>query len=128
MKGQSDTIVKFLIVGKNIDFCIFNCHYQQLKDALKNPSSYVALGELKGGIDPGGADEHWKTASKALTRIKDSFGGENLKPYLFFIGAAIQKSMAEEMWLDLKNNELNNAANLTNADHMVSLCQWITNI
>jgi hypothetical protein len=119
---------KVPIVNKNIDFCLLNCHYQNSSEALKEPSSYIALGELKGGIDPAGADEHWKTASKALTRIRGAFHKKSLKPYLFFIGAAIQKAMAEEIWSDLKNDELNNAANLTNTDHVVSLCRWITNI
>jgi hypothetical protein len=33
----------------------------------------IALGELKGGIDPGGADEHWKTAQAAFNRIRQAF-------------------------------------------------------
>ena len=34
---------------------------------VENPKHYLACGELKGGIDPAGADEHWKTAGKALS-------------------------------------------------------------
>ena len=33
--------------------------------ALEKPEDYVCCGELKGGIDPAGADEHWKTAKTA---------------------------------------------------------------
>ncbi|HAJ78349.1 MAG TPA: hypothetical protein DCO75_01135, partial [Fibrobacteres bacterium] len=29
--------------------------------------------ELKGGIDPAGADEHWKTAKTAIDRIVSAF-------------------------------------------------------
>ena len=31
------------------------------------------FGELKGGIDPAGADEHWKTGNSALVRIRKAF-------------------------------------------------------
>jgi len=31
------------------------------------------MGELKGGIDPAGADEHWKTANKALDKMRKPF-------------------------------------------------------
>jgi type II restriction enzyme len=39
---------------------------------------------LKGGIDPAGADEHWKTAGSALLRIKRAFQAEGLAPATFF--------------------------------------------
>jgi hypothetical protein len=41
------------------------------------------LGELKGGIDPAGADEHWKTARTALQRIDDAFRKISKRPYTF---------------------------------------------
>jgi hypothetical protein len=40
------------------------------------------------GIDPAGADEHWKTANFALERIRKSFAKKK-KPQTFFIGASI---------------------------------------
>lgn len=56
------------IVRNNIDLCLFNRSPADLtRDVLNNPAAYIALGELKGGIDPAGADEHWKTARTALT-------------------------------------------------------------
>ena len=47
----------------NVDLSLFNCSAEDLtREVIKTPSAYIALGELKGGIDPAGADEHWKTA------------------------------------------------------------------
>lgn len=45
---------------------------------------FLALGELKGGIDPAGADEHWKTARTAIMRISDAFKREGVSPKTFF--------------------------------------------
>ena len=67
------------IVGNNIDLCLFNREPKDFsnkkiaKDILNSPNAYIALGDLKGGIDPAGADEHWKTARTALNRIQESF-------------------------------------------------------
>ena len=48
---------KVQIVGNNVDFCLLNCSPKELsRDAINNPSLYLALGELKGGIYPAGAD------------------------------------------------------------------------
>ncbi len=119
---------KVPIVGKNVDFCLLACKFEDSLECLKQPSLFVALGELKGGIDPAGADEHWKTASKALSRIRDAFKGKGLKPELFFIGAAIQDSMAKEIWSDLEKGFLRSAANLTVSAQIASICNWITSI
>ena len=50
----------------NVDLCLFNCRPEELKNASSVPASYVALGELKGGIDPAGRtntgrqrEPHW---------------------------------------------------------------------
>lgn len=115
--------LKVPIVGTNVDMCIFNKHPRNIDHS--NPSHYVALGELKGGIDPAGADEHWKTASSALTRIRVAFGKHNLTPSIFFIGAAIEKRMANEIWNQLVDNSLANAANLTVDAQVISLCRWL---
>ncbi|KYC40267.1 restriction endonuclease [Scytonema hofmannii PCC 7110] len=114
------------IVRKNIDICLFNCNPIQVNTSLlKNPNAYIALGELKGGIDPAGADEHWKTANSALERIRSSFKKHSLNPCTFFVGAAIENSMAEEIWHQLNSGKLSNAANLTYADQVASLCAWL---
>lgn len=122
------------IVGKNIDFCLFNtsnCKKSftlKNKSLLKDPNIYLAFGELKGGIDPAGADEHWKTANHALERIRKSFLEYNKTPFTFFVGAAIENSMAKELYNQLAENTLTNAANLTNWNQVISLSRWLINI
>ncbi len=132
-KGNGDRILilntTVPIVKKNIDLTIFDCHLANFnKNVYNSPFKYIALGELKGGIDPAGADEHWKTASKALTRIRDSFGKESCAPKTFFIGAAIETSMSKEIFSELNSGHLTAAANLTNDEQLAEICQWIVNI
>jgi Restriction endonuclease BsobI len=111
-------------VKNNIDMCLFNSpHGQYGAEAVKNPHQYLALGELKGGIDPAGADEHWKTARTALERIHKGFAGYT--PATFFIGAAIEKKMAGEIWAMLENTAITNAANLTNEDQVTAISRWL---
>jgi len=114
------------IVGNNVDLSLLNCSHEQVEEMVsRSPESFVALGELKGGIDPAGADEHWKTARSAFTRIRQSFSSIEKSPNTFFIGAAIEKSMADEIWIMLESNVLSNAANLTNSDQLSSIVTWI---
>lgn len=113
-------------LGNNVDLCLFNRRAEDLtKEMYKNPAAYVALGELKGGIDPAGADEHWKTARTALNRIREAFEAHRLKPHTFFIGAAIEAKMASEIWTLLQNGTLENAANLTDEDQIASITRWL---
>ena len=117
------------LVRKNIDMCLLDCPPDEINPATyKIPERFIAFGELKGGIDPAGADEHWKTAQTALTRIKDAFANANLSPDLFFIGAVIVDSMAQEIWDQFKEGTLKNAANLTNPDQIASLANWLVNL
>jgi type II restriction enzyme len=61
------------VVGNNIDMILLNRpHSEVIKNAINECEHFVALGELKRGIDPAGADEHWKTAKTALDRIKNA--------------------------------------------------------
>ena len=114
------------LVRNNIDLLLFNCSGPELtREVISTPSRYIALGELKGGIDPAGADEHWKTARTALNRIHEAFSKEKLKPHTFFIGAAIAAKMAEEIWELLARGVLANAANLTDDDQIASISQWL---
>ena len=116
---------KIPLVGNNIDICLLHCGPDEVKDTIQGTSErFIAFGELKGGIDPAGADEHWKTAQTALDRIRDSFARHN-PPGLFFIGAVIVNSMAEEIWSQLADGILKNAANLTNSDQVASLSNWL---
>jgi type II restriction enzyme len=117
------------IVKNNIDIILVNTSYtEELKNVISNCENYLALGELKGGIDPAGADEHWKTAKSAIDRIKVSFGKYECYPLLFFIGAAIENKMAREIFNNLKSSYIANAANLTKNDQIISLVDWLINI
>lgn len=130
-KGKNRTMIynrKVPFVNKNVDLCLLNCSPKELSTAFNDPSLYVALGELKGGIDPAGADEHWKTARTSLTRIQKAFSDKAFSPHTFFVGAAIENSMAEEIWHQLEDGTLGNAANLTDADQVASLCGWLCSL
>jgi hypothetical protein len=117
--------------GKNVDLCLLHTTADAYiarptrPRAVKESQHYVALGELKGGIDPAGADEHWKTASAHLARIRRSFAALGAAPALFFIGNAIEASMAGEIWGMLERGELTNAANMTDDRQAVSLVSWL---
>ena len=117
------------IVSKNIDICLLDCPPDEVnRETFRTPEKFIGFGELKGGIDPAGADEHWKTAQTALTRIRIAFARHNLSPDLFFIGAVIADSMAQEIWNQLENGTLKNVANLTNPDQVASLSNWLVGL
>ncbi|MCL5256347.1 MAG: type II restriction endonuclease [Chloroflexi bacterium] len=116
------------LVGKNIDSCLLNCPPSDAGVAANTPEAYIAFGELKGGIDPAGADEHWKTARTAFVRIRSAFSAQGVYPLTFFLGAAIATAMANEIWSQLEGGALSNAANLTNANQLASLCNWLITI
>lgn len=88
------------LVGKNVDICLFDSNIVGYdKGRIKNhPDKGLMFGELKSGIDPAGADEHWKTGNTALQRIRKSFGDANYSIQTSFVGAAIEKSMAGEIY------------------------------
>lgn len=121
--------LKVPFIKKNVDFCLFACASSEMcKQIRATAQAYIALGELKGGIDPAGADEHWKTAAKALDRIQKAFATENLKPHTFFVGAAIEASMASEIWTMLETGAMENAANLTDDEQIASLTRWLCSL
>jgi type II restriction enzyme len=131
-KGETRTLIynkTIPLVKKNIDICLLRCAPDEIKSStFRVPEKFIAFGELKGGIDPAGADEHWKTAQTALTRIRTAFATRNLSPYLFFIGAVIVDSMAQEIWSHLEEGTLKNAANLTDSDQVASLSNWLVSL
>ncbi len=94
--------------------------------SLEQRGAYVACGELKGGIDPGGADEHWKTAGTAFTRIRTVF--EPNPPHLFFVAAAIEAAMAAEIFQQLQDGRLEYAANLTKPQQVTALADWLVSL
>ena len=81
--------LKVPVVNKNVDLCLFDSDFKEFKKTSNSPhrdlSKYIALGELKGGIDPAGADEHWKTANSALERIRSTFAIHSYNPKTFFL-------------------------------------------
>jgi len=116
-------------IKKNVDLVLLAATHTDLNKSgkrrvLTDSGCYIAFGELKGGIDPAGADEHWKTAQSALNRISEKFN----QPTLFFIAAAIVPTMSMEIWSDLQSGKLANAANLTKDEHVASIASWITGL
>lgn len=115
------------IVGKNIDVIVLeDDHVNPLRGLLEEKGAYIACGEVKGGIDPAGADEHWKTANSALERVRYSFGLQ--RPALFLAGAAIVDSMAAEIISQLRDNRLTFAANLTKPEQVADLADWLVSL
>lgn len=117
-------------IGKSIDLILADCSgLDNSEKARRNPSTYLSLGELKGGIDPAGADEHWKTARSALERIREAFQEKSLEcPPLFFIGAAVEAGMAREIYNHLGRGKLKYAANLTIENQVKNLAEWLISL
>ena len=116
------------VVKKNIDVILVESDDPQLskEKLLSRKQNFLALGELKGGIDPAGADEHWKTANSALDRIRTVFN-PNIPP-LFFVGAAIEISMSNEIFKQLRTGELAYAANLNYPEQLSDLVGWLLSL
>ena len=118
------------VISKNIDICLFSCSEAEYNRGkiVSDINAHIMLGELKGGIDPAGADEHWKTANTALERIRASYSNTGHIVITSFIGAAIENSMAEEIYLQLADGTLSFAANLTKSDQVYEYCNWLLTI
>lgn len=116
------------LVGKNIDVILLkrSDKVTPAKELAEKASLYVACGELKGGIDPAGADEHWKTAQGALNRIRECFRGSC--PNLFFAAAAIEAGMAKEIFNQLRRGKLSYAANLNVNEQVEELVAWLASL
>lgn len=116
------------IVHTNVDACLFRCRAADWMNNLNQPTKYAALGELKGGVDPAGADERWKTARTAISRIRREFASHECNPATFFISGAIAKKMSTEIWSFLQQGTLSNAANLLDPDQLASICRWLVGL
>jgi len=116
------------LIRKNVDVILIQNPSQSTKDRelLLNQTNYLACGELKGGIDPAGADEHWKTAKGAFDNIQRVFPKGT--PKLFFIGAAIAEAMAHEIFQQLQSGELTYAANLNVPEQVADLAEWLLSL
>lgn len=118
------------LVKKNVDICLFDCNHEEYAEGkiVKFSPKIIMLGELKGGIDPAGADEHWKTANSALDRVRMAWTAAGLTIKTSFVAAAIESSMAEEIFTQLESGKLDNAANLTKSPQMIEYCNWILSL
>ncbi|MCX7806205.1 MAG: type II restriction endonuclease [Planctomycetota bacterium] len=117
------------LVKGAVDMSLFDCDPKTIsRQVYEMAEAYIALGELKGGIDPAGADEHWKTGWTAVTRISEAFAKFRKKPRIFFIGAAIEARMASEIWELLERGVLDNAANLTDDRQLASISRWLCSL
>jgi hypothetical protein len=70
--------------------------------------------EVKGGADPAGSDEHWKTATQALKRIREA--AEKTKrdlPLLSFIATILVERVAREAQNWIASGMLTSVYNLT---------------
>jgi len=115
------------LIGKNVDVILLRQPESVVSAALLDrEENYLACGEVKGGIDPAGADEHWKTAYGALARIREKL--QERQPKLFFVGAAIENSMADEIFSQLKSGLLNHAANLNVPQQVSDLAAWLVSL
>lgn len=74
--------------------------------------------ELKGGADPAGSDEHWKTATEALDRIlRAAEATSRPQPKLSFIATILvdRVARAAQTWID--EGKLTSVYNLTQMYH-----------
>lgn len=116
---------KIPLVNNNVDICLFDGTITEYSDIVNQPNRTIMLGELKGGIDPAGADEHWKTGNAALGRIRSAYKTANIPILTSFIAAAIEIKMAKEIWDQLAGGILSNAANITVDEQLTLYCDWL---
>ena len=117
--------------GNNVDMILLRTpriisSRVDIRALLSEKKNYILCGELKGGIDPAGADEHWKTARTALDRIAGSFSTP--APGLVFIGAAIEDAMAQEIIQRMKEGKLVGVANLCKSQQIERLVNWLVDL
>lgn len=119
--NEKRTIVfdkKPIFLGKSVDFIVTQGQGGNL-GSIHNMDEVIGCGELKGGVDPAGADEHWKTARAALDRIAQVYTDNNKTvPELYFVGAAIEVSMSQEIFSYLQAGRLTGAANLMKTNQL----------
>jgi len=96
-----------------------NTQQRQIKigpDMLSIDDSIGQLwgGELKGGADPAGSDEHWKTATRAFDRIHDACNKtQRPNPKLSFIATILVDRVAREAYQWIQDGKLVSVYNLT---------------
>lgn len=116
------------IVSKNVDLSLFSGWNSNIKQMVSSVENAIMMGELKGGIDPAGADEHWKTANSALTRIRTAFENNQHPIKLGFVGASIETNMAIEIFDQYQCGLLDKVANLTSDNQVAAFSNWLINL
>lgn len=116
-------------LSKNVDIVLLErdlplVSASETKAALAETKDIIMMGELKGGIDPAGGDEHWKTARGALERIRKAYKRVDI----LFICASIEKAMAREIYSMFQMGDLNCVANLTDENQLSAACEWIVKL
>ncbi len=116
---------KIPLVNNNVDICLFNGSTSDFNGGtiVNESSKAIMFGELKGGVDPAGADEHWKTGNSALERIRSAFREYSISTS--FIAAAIEARMAFEIFGQLSAGTLSCAINITVDKQLTEYCDWI---
>lgn len=69
-----------------------------------------------------------KTVQAVLNRIREAFSRVGYTPLTFFVGSAIAKRMASEIWSQLENGLLSNAANLSEENQIASISRWLCSL
>jgi len=81
---------------------------------ISSESDMFWAGEIKGGADPAGSDEHWKTATQALNRIIDAAEATNRPlPRLSFFATILVERVATEVQQWINDGKLSSVYNLT---------------
>ena len=120
---------KIPLVNKNVDLCLYTGDLEDFNQIVRCNDKAVMFGELKSGIDPAGADEHWKTGNSALNRIRTKFKEAGITQIkTSFVAAAIEQAMAEEIFSQLQSGTLTSAANLTKDNQLVAFCNWLIDL
>lgn len=116
------------LVRNNVDLCLYKGDdtTYDYGNIVNHDKCAIMFGELKGGIDPAGADEHWKTGNTALERIRTAFAAYKVKTS--FIAASIENKMAYEIYSQLKTKTLAKAANITIDNQLTEYCQWLISL
>lgn len=116
-------------IGHRVGVSLLRCSRRELTRVdYGDIALYVALGEINGRIDSVGFDSHWKTAKSALHAIRETFASRGLFPHTFFAGSGMTTNAAHEIWRELENGALDNAANLTNSDQTCLLACWLAHL
>ena len=114
------------LIGRTVDLCLFDASPKSLDPS--DSKSYIAFGKYDGEMEAAAATKNWKIARAELTQIRSVFSLLKCKTQTFFVGAAIKEKMALELWYELQQGALSNAANLNDDMQLASISRWLCNL